>query len=744
MSGVESDTFLTRSKQWAIRSGFFVASFLALTIASILGGLLFGNITERTDPGASLLTHKLASVLGGSYVVAALALVLLLSSQWLRGKIVHLRQKEYDRTGERVLRDLRSNPLASVPDFYLYLRAFETTGKLNVPMYLRVRRKCIWIYQRLVTDDLESYTSLSVRKIAPLIALGRPGECVGAGRVLDDTEHWQADIVTLMHRSKGILLIPSDRPGTLWEMDTLKREGLFSKVVFVMPPRSTGEYDTSARWEAARKAMAAHGLEAPEHQARGMLFRLDSDGRLARAEPLLLSSTRKIRKAFKRLFKNRRKRAIYKEIVRADKRASRAAFWGWLENTRQLAVFPVALLAALLPTVNIGFDPAESWGTVFDRSMTARAIDDFNQELQLSSSQKYLTLAGSVPAEKHFQMKNLLVAAGLPRLESKDLLAYYAGQGEMLKRIHDSDCAAFASGEVQPERMKVLQTYISSDRIQGFLRAETLAIRLAAEEAPVVAVDMNSRVAGAQQFLNTLSQDDTQRYLGLIQKPEALTPKDRCWLLRTQMASFAKLTPEQGVLWARALAAVPEEPEKQSGSGDEQASQNAPVAAPNPVPNKEKVEPQRAALLNRETGARRESPGRSAVVPPAAFYGTPKRQVAVTEPAASPAPDLTVPMLENAHAAMNAGHFTQPPRDSALAWALQAKQRGNPEGAALESKILKIVENRILSDTGSKNYDAALGEVNGLLVFYPDRAPLISLKSKIESEQQRARRQGLK
>ena len=739
MPGVESDTFLTRSKQWAIRTGFLVASFLALTVGSFLGGLLFGNVIERTDPGTSLLTHKLASVLGGSYVVAAVALVLLLSSQWLRGKTVHLRQKEYDRTGERVLHDLRANPLASVTDFYLYLRAFETTGKLNVPLYLRVRRKCVWVYQRLVTDDLESYTSLSVRSIAPLIALGRPGESIGAGRILDDTAHWQADIVTLMHRSKGIVLIPSDRPGTLWEMDTLKREGLFSKVVFVMPPRTTGEYDTSARWEAARKAMAVHGLEAPEHQARGMLFRLDSDGRLARAEPLLLSSPRKIRKAFKRLFKNRRKRAIYKEIVQADKRASRAAFWGWLENTRQLAVFPVALLAALLPTANIGFDPVESWGTVFDRAMTAREINEFNQDLHLIDSQKYLALAGSVPAEKQFQMKNLLVAAGLPRLESNDLLAYYAGQSEMLKRIHDSDCAAFASGAVQPERMKILETYISSDRIQGFMRAETLAIRSAAEEAPAVTVDTDSRVAGAQQFLNTLSQGDSQRYLQLIQKPESLTPQDRCWLLRTQMASFEKLPPEQGALWARTLAAVPEEQENRSSADDQQANQGGPAAAPNPQPTEKKVEPQRASLLNRESKARS-----AAAVAPRVRYEAPRTQPAVEEPAASPAPDLTVPMLENAHAAMNAGHYTQPPRDSALAWALQAKQRGNPQGAVLESKILKIVGDRILSDAASKNFDAALEEVNGLIVFYPDREQLISLKSKIESEQQRARLQGLK
>ena len=216
-------------------------------------------------------------------------------------------------------------------------------------------------------------------------------------------------------------------------------------------------------------------------------------------------------------------------------------------------------------------------------------------------------------------------------------------------------------------------------------------------------------------------------------------------MLRTQMASFEKLPPEQGALWARTLAAPPSDQQNQSGSGDQQANQSAPPASPNPEPSEKKVEPQRAALLNRETGANSGSRGRTTtVVTPSASYEAPKTQGAVAEPAGSSAPDLTIPMLENAHAAMNAGHFTQPPRDSALAWALQAKKGGNPQGAVLESQILKIIENRILSDTGSRNYDAALKELDGLIVFYPDRQQLISLKSKIQSEQLRVRSQQLR
>jgi hypothetical protein len=49
---------------------------------------------------------------------------------------------------------------------------------------------------------------------APLVALGKPGEAIGAGRIFTDDATWQADIATLMRRAKGILIVPSDRDGT--------------------------------------------------------------------------------------------------------------------------------------------------------------------------------------------------------------------------------------------------------------------------------------------------------------------------------------------------------------------------------------------------------------------------------------------------------------------------------------------------------------------------------------------------
>ena len=725
MTGLERDIPPSRAKLWVARNGLFVASGISMTLSVVLGSLLFANFVEAVRPGSAILLLKLTSVLGGRFMVALLAVIFLISSQWMRGKVIHLRQQEYDCTGERVLHDLRANPLAKVPDFYLYLRAFETTGKLRVPLYLRVRRKCVWVYQRLVTDDLESYTSLSVRSVAPLIALGRPGESIGAGRILTDDERWQADIVTLMKRSKGILLVPSDRQGTVWEMDTLKREGLFDKVVFIMPPHTTGGYDTSVRWEAARAAMAVHGLEAPEHQDRGMLFRLGSDGKLLSAEPLLLSSPRKIRKAFKRLFKNQRKKGLYKAIVKADKRASRAAFWGWLENARELSVFPVAILAVLMPPANVGYNPAESWGTVFDRFITGMEMSESEQTLDLSTD--YQNIFASVPAEQRPAYRGQLLSAGLSRLQPADLLAYYSGLGGMLMRVDDSHCAAIASGQVQPAEMRILRTYIPSDRIDGFLKSETLAVVSAAQQQPPIPMEVGAQQQVAQQFINGLDQSDQQRYLKLLQNPESMTPADRCWLLRTQLGRLDKLPQPMAAMWVHALTA-PENPDR---SPEQDARRTPPQGAPDTPPSEPKVEPQRAALINREPTRQNalvssESPRTAAVATPA-----PAQPIA-------PPPDPTMGMLENARSDISSGHLTQPSGDCALSWALQAKKAGNTQGAAMESQILDLVGKKVVSERAARNYQSAIADVDGLMSFYPGQEQLASLKAQILNEERSA------
>jgi len=62
--------------------------------------------------------------------------------------------------------------------------------------------------------DFERLLAIAVDSYAPLIALGRPGEQVGAGRILTTEERWQEDFRKLAEAARLILLMPSAHPGT--------------------------------------------------------------------------------------------------------------------------------------------------------------------------------------------------------------------------------------------------------------------------------------------------------------------------------------------------------------------------------------------------------------------------------------------------------------------------------------------------------------------------------------------------
>jgi hypothetical protein len=738
MSNTVYDGRRSRIKRWMIHNRLGLGSGLALLVSSFLGSALFAHVLESSRPGISLVMQKLVHAVGGRGWDAAIAIAMLLASQWLRGKQIRVRQNDYNSTAQHILSDLRADPAARVPDFYLYLRAFETTGKLQVPLYLRVRRKCVWVAQQLVTDDLESYVSLATGSRAPLVALGRPGEAIGAGRILTDDASWKGDVVTLMQRAKGILLVPSDRDGTVWEMDTLRLEGLFSKVVFVMPPLSKGEYDTCERWNAAKRAMDTLGLEAPEHQDRGLLFRVGSDGKLVNAEPLMLSSPRKIHKALDHIFKTKQGKRIYKAIVRADKRASRAAFWGWLENARQLSVFPLVVLAILMPTPNVGFDPNESWKTVFQRFMTASDIAEYDDSYLLAQSAKYQTLKASVNPENISQLNQALLLRGLRRIKGEDLRAYYGAQGEMMARVNQKTCASIASGEVQPDTMKIAFTYIPSEHVYDFLHASTTAIVAGAEDAPAATPDKSAEAEAWQQFAASLNEKDSHRYQQLDERG-TLTTDDKCWLLRTMWEAAGTLPDPQGTLWARTLAGMSAESSPgPEGHADKEIPQphDQPDPTPQPEPagpteparhlaSERRPEPQRAAIRTNLTPSRQVAPSNE---PPPSQPSTPAAPTATTDP--------TVVMLGRARTDLNTGRLVEPANDCALYWALQLTQTGSPQGADIEQTVLTTMGQRISNARATKNYISAIDDLNKLIRFYPSRTELVSLRSQIQNEQQ--------
>lgn len=481
----------------------------------------------------ALPSAKLLSIAGGVSASVLLGLALVVLGLFLRKRVIVSRQKRNDRTAQEIMTTLRANPDAAVPEFYLYLRAFETTGRLQVPLYLRLRKFSIGLWQ-LVTSDLESYVGDAVGGAVPLIAMGRPGESVGAGRVVATEENWEGDISTLMRRATGILVIPSSRPGTLWEMDALKRNGLLSKVVFVMPPRTHGGgvLDTRERWEAARQILVGHGIEAPEHQERGLLFEANADGKVCNVEPLLLNSARQVRKSLRRLLSDASPRGgLYHAIAVAHKRARGSSFRGWLETARELSPLPLAAGALLLGSSTAGFVPAESWATVWDRSMTAGELADYQ--------------IGSMRGR---------ISPGVARLDDARLRAYFVAWGDMLARVDLSTCAAIARGEVEPDVMQIALSYIPAREAGGFLDALLTAEAAEQQHAEIPPLDSAAAVLADSAFFASLSDEDQQRYVRVSRGGDQLSDEDRCWAGRTVFGKVGTLAEPHATVWARSVA----------------------------------------------------------------------------------------------------------------------------------------------------------------------------------------------
>jgi serine/threonine protein kinase len=166
-------------------------------------------------------------------------------------------------------------------------------------------------------------------------------------------------------------------------------------------------------------------------------------------------------------------------------------------------------------------------------------------------------------------------------------------------------------------------------------------------------------------------------------------------------------------------------PTPHSGSG------SSPVAPP-----AQSVSPE-ASAPSEATHAIDELPPTTPTAPPAAAP-KPKPDRASRQPAqhpkpTEPAPDQGQQMYQKAQAAFSQGHYFEPVNDSALHWAILARQAGNLGGKALEEQIISVYKTRVTQYYNSGNYQAALALVNEMLKFYPGNPALLKEQQKFQA-----------
>jgi hypothetical protein len=227
------------------------------TVAKILGGLAFSAIyvscekSYQTDWGG---------VLFGIFLGLAAAV--------LYGVADRSEQQEKDTDAyERVQEVLDGKDSF----YYLYLRPFSITNKLKL-----TRHHARPVQDNLKPEPVRTLEAVVERALRargiPLLALGRPGEAIGAGRVKTTDEDWQRIFETLAKAATGFIVVPSLTSGTWWEIDWLVHHKLIHKTVFICPENLTQE-ETKLFADEYRKL----GLRFPENGA-GSVLKLSENG----------------------------------------------------------------------------------------------------------------------------------------------------------------------------------------------------------------------------------------------------------------------------------------------------------------------------------------------------------------------------------------------------------------------------------------------------------------------------------
>lgn len=212
-------------------------------------------------------------------------------------------QRRRDSVASHALMTVRAG--GPVDNYFLYLRPFVVTGRVRgyneeslnlaktgmhrtqyegdiagssrTEIPVRVMRLTVSGDETAeVNPDLEELLQRGIKPYGALIALGRPGEAIGSGRVSSDEEHWQEAVMQLGARARGYIVMPSANSGTLWELGWLKEAKGFRGCLFLMPGKSPG-FSGSEFWARASSGLA-QTLKLPRFRGPPSMFCYDNEG----------------------------------------------------------------------------------------------------------------------------------------------------------------------------------------------------------------------------------------------------------------------------------------------------------------------------------------------------------------------------------------------------------------------------------------------------------------------------------
>ena len=454
------------------RAVWFIVSAGAIAAWSAL------YLIRKNDPNGIVILDQLGPGYRAYWLLTAAMCLLLFVSILLRRRVLVARQRLNEDAALRLLHALSTGEAFDKTRYFVYLRAFETTGHLKPPFFFSLS-----VLQRLHANELESFLALALESQGALLGLGLPGENVGAARIRVEDAEWKAAIERLLTHATGVLLLPSAHAGTKWEIAFLQKQGLLPKTVFIMPPR-TRQFDWRVRWRQAAEALKELRIALPQYSERGLLFTVDASGRVADARPFSLFYKRSIRNSIQNLLSHAANVQPAEEAIRKANRRSRLSwFYGrWITVAGSLIVFALFLWTGLNGVLSgralRGVDPPPSWSGFSARYDSASQVGSGQS---IVDARMFLT-HDALPETQIDQLAN----RGLLRVGASERTMYLLGLGELLSHAADeASCAALAEGRASNAARTRTLVQLPDSHIRIWMQARQSAVFAEMDRRPI-------------------------------------------------------------------------------------------------------------------------------------------------------------------------------------------------------------------------------------------------------------------
>jgi predicted membrane channel-forming protein YqfA (hemolysin III family) len=223
------------------RLGLFVCVLLAAAIVVII------FTSQELDPG--------------TFVLLWFAVIILsVTTVFFMRKLPKLTQKRRDDYALSIFNDLK---VETGQEFAVFLRPFYLTGQIVQSESSGTDRATTMTY------EFEGEIIGALAELMPALALGRPGEAIGVGRILTDESTWKTAAAELMSRSSLIICVPSAHHGTAWELEQIVQKGYLAKTLFFMPI-SVASFSSLQHqrddWNLVVEFMGRYGVTFPRYR----------------------------------------------------------------------------------------------------------------------------------------------------------------------------------------------------------------------------------------------------------------------------------------------------------------------------------------------------------------------------------------------------------------------------------------------------------------------------------------------